>query len=61
MTTVRPKVLDTARACEYMGGISKPTLHKFMREKKLEGFWLGYRRMFMVEELDRFLEECAGN
>lgn len=42
-------------ACEYLGGIVKSTLYKYMGEQSLESIKMRGRRMFTREQLDNFI------
>lgn len=42
-------------ACEYLGGIVKSTLYKYMSDQSLESIKMRGRRMFTREQLDNFI------
>lgn len=49
--------LTPLQACSYLGGISRPTLYKLMREGAVKSYTIASRRYVLRAELDRFIDE----
>ena len=52
--------LTMAEACEYLGGISRPTMYRLIGDNQLASFHIGVRRYFTRESLDRLINERIG-
>ena len=49
-----------AEACQYLGGISRPTLYRLMGRGEIESYHLGVRRYFTREALDKLIDTLLG-
>ena len=54
---VSPGALKLKDACQYLGGISVPTMHRLIRRGLLRPNRALRHLLFSREELDRFLHE----
>lgn len=52
-----PLLYDAEAAARILGGISVSTLYRFVQRDQLHPVKLGYRSMFTLEELQRFVRE----
>ena len=52
--------LTMAEACEYLGGISRPTMYRLLGGNQVASFHIGTRRYFTRESLDRLINERIG-
>jgi len=44
-------------ACEYVGGISRPMMHKLLAQGEISSFHIGTRRYFTREILDTWIDQ----
>lgn len=49
--------LKLNEACEYLGGISRPTLYRLLHDGKIPSFMIGKRRYFRRESLDEYMSQ----
>jgi excisionase family DNA binding protein len=50
--------LTLKEACEYLGGISRPTMYTLLGEGKVISFKIGTRRYFRRETLDNYMKHA---
>ena len=54
------RVFTMVEACEYLGGISQPTMHKLIDEGEINSLRIGVRRYFPRESLEAFVDARIG-
>ena len=52
--------LTMEEACEYIGGVSRPTMYKLLGEGEIESFHIGVRRYFTRDSLDHWINNRLG-
>jgi excisionase family DNA binding protein len=58
--TLEKRGLNMTEACNYIGGVSRPTMYKLLGEGSIESYNLGVRRYFTKESLDKLINERIG-
>ncbi len=51
------RALSLADAGIYLGGVSHQTIYRLVHSGQLRSFRIGKRRYFLIEELDRFIDD----
>jgi len=51
------KGLSVIESCEYLGGISRPTLYRLLHRNKLVSYEIGSRRFITRESLEKYIED----
>ena len=54
--TTEKNALSVLESCEYLGGISRPTLYRLLGRGELSSFGVGSRRFITKESLDKYIE-----
>ena len=54
------RVFTMAEACEYLGGISRPTMYRLIGQGEINSLHIGVRRYFPRESLDAFVDTRIG-
>ena len=49
--------MSMAEACEYLGGISRPTMYRLLGDGALASYTIGSRRFFTKDSLDKFIDK----
>ena len=49
-----------AEACQYLGGVSRPTMYRLLGDGELSSYHIGVRVYFTKESLDKFINERIG-
>ena len=60
MSTPAKRGYTMAEACEYLGGISRPTMYRLLGQGEIDSYHLGVRRYFTRESLDRLINSRMG-
>ena len=60
METAAKRGYTMAEACEYLGGISRPTMYRLLGQGEIDSYHLGVRRSFTRESLDRLINSRMG-
>ena len=49
-----------AEACQYLGGVSRPTMYRLLGDGELSSYHIGVRVYFTKESLDKFIDDRIG-
>jgi excisionase family DNA binding protein len=53
---VQKRGFTMVEACDYLGGISRPTMYRLMGNGSLTPYRIGARVYFTIENLDKFID-----
>mgnify|MGYP005828418235 CR=1 FL=1 len=59
--TLEKRGLNMTEACNYIGGVSRPTMYKLIGEDEIESYFIGVRRYFTKDSLDRWINTRIGS
>ena len=60
MEATAKRAYTMAEACQYLGGVSRPTMYKLMRDGEVSSFHIGVRVYIPIESLDKFINDRIG-
>jgi len=59
-TLIDKRGLTMEEACTYIGGVSRPTMYKLIGQDEIESYYIGVRRYFTKDSLDKWINSRIG-
>jgi len=60
MAKIIKRAYTISEACQYLGGVSRPTMYRLLGGGELSSYHIGVRVYFTKESLDKFINERVG-